>query len=90
MHELAAAGTIDIDRPVVCVSAGNLGQGVAFASRALGLPCVVFASGLANQGKVAKMKAIVSVPVGNGSLINGIGAWMTASLSRLPGGGGTG
>ena len=142
VHALAEAGTIDPQRPVVCVSAGNFGQGVAFAARALGLPCVIFASRRANRDKVASMHAfgarvieigdtfddargesetyaaaeglhllvdgddpllstgaatmavevtdavergalpepaIVSVPVGNGSLINGIGAWMRAS-----------
>jgi threonine dehydratase len=40
------------------VSAGNFGQGVAFAARALGLPAVVFCSVRANRGKVARMRAL--------------------------------
>jgi threonine dehydratase len=127
----------------MCVSAGNFGQGVAYAARALGIPAVVFVSEQANKGKVARMRdlgaeviaagedfdaaraaseayaashevhmlvdgqdprtatgaatmalevsdavaagdlpapAVVSVPVGNGALVNGIGAWMRAAL----------
>ncbi len=55
---LAADGRISVDRPVVCVSAGNFGQGVAYAARALGLPAVVFCSVNANRGKVARMRAL--------------------------------
>ena len=55
---LAADGRITVDRPVVCVSAGNFGQGVAYAARALGLPAVVFCSVNANRGKVARMRAL--------------------------------
>jgi threonine dehydratase len=128
---------------VVCVSAGNFGQGVAYAARVLGVPAVIFASRNANRGKVERMRAlgatvtlagedfddargaseayaaehgsellvdgddpristgaatmaleltdaveagrlpspaIVSVPVGNGALINGVGAWLRATL----------
>ena len=52
-HALAGEGRIGPDRPIVCVSAGNFGQGVAYAARALGIPAVVFASRNANRGKVA-------------------------------------
>ena len=44
VRALAADGRIGPDRPVVCASAGNFGQGVAFAARGLGIPTVVFAS----------------------------------------------
>jgi threonine dehydratase len=127
------------DRAVVCASAGNFGQGVAFAAEPAGVHSVVFASRRANRGKLARMRAlgadvrevgddfdaavaaardyaaetgalllvdgndaristgaatialeltdaagagtlpspaVVSVPVGNGAMINGIGAWM--------------
>ncbi|MGH2384080.1 MAG: threonine ammonia-lyase [Candidatus Limnocylindria bacterium] len=136
---LAAAGSIGADRPIVCVSAGNFGQGVAYAARALGVPAIIFAGLRANPAKVARMRAlganviqageafddaraasetyaiehdaellvdgqdpmisagaatmalevtdavgagslptpaVVSVPVGNGALIIGIGSWM--------------
>ena len=139
INALAAEGTIGPDRPVVCASAGNFGQGVAFAAGPAGVRSFVFASKRANRGKLARMRAlgadvrevgedfdaavaaarafagendavllvdgddaristgaatmaleltdgaaagalpspaVVSVPVGNGALINGIGAWM--------------
>lgn len=136
---LAADGRISAERPVVCASAGNFGQGVAHAAGALGIPVVVFASRHATRSKVERMRAlgatvelagedfdgardaadayvaahrahllvdgedpriaagaasmaieltdavasgelpspaVVSVPVGNGALINGIGSWL--------------
>jgi threonine dehydratase len=142
VHALAAEGTIGPDRPAICASAGNFGQGVAYAARALGIPARVFASRNANRGKVARMRAlgadvveigedfddargaseaaaaegrghllvdgedpriatgaaslaleitdavaagvlpspaVVSVPVGNGALINGVGSWLRAA-----------
>src|SRR5688572_23031660 len=51
---LAADGRINAGRPVVCVSAGNFGQGVAYAARALGIPAVVFCSTRANRAKVER------------------------------------
>jgi threonine dehydratase len=54
---LAGQGRIGPDRAVVCASAGNFGQGVAYAARAFGIGCVVFASRHANPGKVARMRA---------------------------------
>ena len=142
VQALAAEGRIGPDRPVVCASAGNFGQGIAYAARSLGIPTVVFASRVANAGKVARMRAlgatvvqvgedfdearaaadahatetgahlvvdgddariaagaatlavelteaaeaghlpwpaVVSVPVGNGALINGVGAWLRSA-----------
>jgi threonine dehydratase len=122
--------------PVVCASAGNFGQGLAYAARGRGRTCTVFASQNANPLKVERMRALgaevhlagadfdaakeearsyadergarfiedgaeeaiaegagtisselgrhmelldaVLVPVGNGALINGMGAWMKA------------
>ena len=139
VNGLLAEGAVGPERPVVCASAGNFGQGVAFAAGAAGVRSVVFASQRANRGKLARMRAlgadvrevgenfdaavdaarehatdtgalllvdgddaristgaasigieltdaaaagalpspaVVSVPVGNGALINGIGSWM--------------
>jgi threonine dehydratase len=143
VNGLAGEGRVGADRPIACVSAGNFGQGVAYAARALGVPAIVFTSRHANRAKVERMRAlgaeviavgeafddaraaseayvtehpvellvdgddvristgaasiaveltdaavrddlptpaIVSVPVGNGALINGIGAWLKAEL----------
>jgi threonine dehydratase len=142
VRALAREGRIGPDRSVVCASAGNFGQGIAYAARELGIPAVVYASVRANPGKVARMRAlgadviqvgedfdgaragadahaartgavllidgedpriaagagtlaveitdavaagrlpapaIVSVPVGNGALINGIGSWLRSA-----------
>jgi threonine dehydratase len=143
VHALAGEGRIGPDRAVVATSAGNFGQGVAYAARVLGVPAVIFASRNANRGKVERMRAlgatvtqvgedfdeargasdayaaehgaellvdgddpristgaatmaleltdaveagrlprpaVISVPVGNGALINGVGAWLRAAL----------
>ena len=58
VHGLAGEGRIGADRPILCVSAGNFGQGVAYAARALGIPAVVFVSRHANRGKVGRMRAL--------------------------------
>lgn len=58
VHALAEEGRIGPNRPIACVSAGNFGQGVAFAARSLGLPAVVFCSTRANRSKVARMRAL--------------------------------
>jgi threonine dehydratase len=142
VRALARDGLISPDGAVVCASAGNFGQGIAYAARALDIPAVVFASRHANAGKVARMRALgaevvqvgedfdaavdaarvhvdaggghlvvdgddpriaagaatmavelteadrggavptpalISVPVGNGALINGIGSWIRAA-----------
>jgi threonine dehydratase len=138
VHGLAGEGRIGPARPIVVASAGNFGQGVAYAAHAIGVPAVVFTSQNANRAKIARMRALgatviesgedfdeargasesyavehgaellvdgddpristgaatlaleltdaietgvlpgltlASVPVGNGALINGVGAW---------------
>jgi threonine dehydratase len=143
VNGLAAEDRIAADRPILCVSAGNFGQGVAYAARALGIPAIVFVSRRANRGKVDRMRAlgaevieagddfdaarsaaddyrarhdvellvdgddvristgaatmalevtdaveagdlpepgVASIPVGNGALINGVGAWLRHAL----------
>jgi threonine dehydratase len=55
---LAAEGRIGSGRGIVCASAGNFGQGVAYAARALALPATVFASRRANRAKVARMRGL--------------------------------
>jgi threonine dehydratase len=58
MHALAGEGRVGLERAVVAASAGNFGQGVAFAARAIGVPVVIFASNRANPGKVERMRAL--------------------------------
>ena len=58
MHALAEEGRVGPDRPVVVASAGNFGQGVAYAARPLDLRAVVFTSRNANRGKLARMRAL--------------------------------
>jgi threonine dehydratase len=63
---LAGEGRIGPERPFVCVSAGNFGQGVAYAARTLGVPAVVFCSTRANRGKVARMRALGATVIESG------------------------
>jgi threonine dehydratase len=58
ISELAAAGEVGERRGIVVASAGNFGQGVAYAGRALGVPVVVFAATTANPTKVAAMRRL--------------------------------
>jgi threonine dehydratase len=44
--------------PLVCASAGNFGQAIAYAARKRGLPVTVFASVQANEYKVERMRAL--------------------------------
>jgi threonine dehydratase/peptide deformylase len=44
--------------PIVCASAGNFGQGLAYAARARGRRCTVFAPENANALKVERMQAL--------------------------------
>ncbi|HSL77118.1 MAG TPA: pyridoxal-phosphate dependent enzyme [Candidatus Limnocylindrales bacterium] len=66
VHGLAGEGRIGADRPVVVASAGNFGQGVAYAARALGVPTVVFTSRNANRGKIARMRALGATVIEEG------------------------
>lgn len=126
---------LDSGRQVVCASAGNFGQAIAYAGGARGIGVTVYAATTANPTKIARMRALgaevvlagndfdaaknearayaerhpeclfvedgddprvaegagtvgvelarmdlgtLLVPVGNGALIAGVGAWMKA------------
>ena len=45
-------------RPLVCASAGNFGQGLAYAGRRHGVRVTVFAAETANPKKIARMRAL--------------------------------
>ncbi len=66
VHALAGEGRIGPDRAVVVASAGNFGQGVAYAARAVGAPAVVFTSRHANRGKIARMRALGATVIESG------------------------
>jgi threonine dehydratase len=66
MTALAGEGRVGPERAVVCVSAGNFGQGVAYSGRALGVPAVVFCSTRANRAKVARMRALGATVIETG------------------------
>jgi threonine dehydratase len=55
---LLAAGAVGERSGLVAASAGNFGQGVAYAARAQGVPFVVFAATTANPAKVAAMRRL--------------------------------
>lgn len=56
--ELAATGEVGERRGLVVASAGNFGQGVAYAGRALDVPVIVFAAHSANRAKLAAMRRL--------------------------------
>ena len=66
VHALAEEGRVGADRAVVAASAGNFGQGVAYAARAIGVPVVIFASRNANRGKVERMRALGATVIESG------------------------
>jgi threonine dehydratase len=52
------AATLEGRPQLVCASAGNFGQGMAFAARKRGLPITVFAAISANPLKIERMRAL--------------------------------
>jgi threonine dehydratase len=68
-------------RGVWTISAGNAGQGVAFAARAAGIPCSVVAIETAPQNKIDRMRALGAtiVPVSYEQ------AWMAAEAHAFDG-----
>jgi threonine dehydratase len=57
-NAVAKLGAADRARGVWTVSAGNAGQGVAFAARAAGIPCAVVAIETAPRTKLERMAAL--------------------------------
>jgi threonine dehydratase len=72
-------------RGVWTISAGNAGQGVAYAARAAGIPCSVVAIETAPQTKLDRMRALGAkiIPVSYSD------AWKAAESHAFPGLGGT-
>jgi threonine dehydratase len=58
MSELMATGKVGERGGVVVASAGNFGQGVAYAGRAMDIPVIVVAATTANPAKLAAMRRL--------------------------------
>jgi threonine dehydratase len=56
--DFLVAGLPAASGPLVCASAGNFGQGMAYAARKRGLPLVVFAAETANRLKLRRMQEL--------------------------------
>jgi len=63
------------------ISAGNAGQGVAYAARAAGIPCSVVAIETAPQTKLDRMRALGATIV----LVSYAEAWKAAEAHAFPG-----
>src|SRR5438477_9276081 len=68
-------------RGVWTISAGNAGQGVAYAARQAGVPCTVVAIETAPQSKLERMKALGAKLV----LVSYEVAWQTLEARAYPG-----
>src|SRR3954466_767968 len=84
-NAVAALSQEDRGRGVWTISAGNAGQGVAFAARRFGVPCTVVAIETAPQTKLDRMRALGAkiVPVSYDE------AWKIAEAHALEGMDGT-
>src|SRR5579864_2813593 len=68
-------------RGVWTVSAGNAGQGVAYAARQAGVPCTVVAIETAPKAKLERMRALGAKLV----LVSYVVAWKTCEDRTYPG-----
>src|SRR6201990_1452392 len=84
-NAVAALPEADRRRGVWTISAGNAGQGVAYAARAAGVPCTVVVVETAPKSKLQRMKALGSkvIPVPYDI------AWKTLDERSFPGAEGT-
>ena len=84
-NAVAALSEADRKRGVWTISAGNAGQGVAYAARAAGVPCTVVVVETAPKSKLERMKALGAklIPVPYEI------AWKALDERSFPGVGGT-
>src|SRR4051794_18377788 len=80
-NAVAALSDEQRERGVWTISAGNAGQGVAYAARTFGIPCTVVAIETAPQTKLDRMRALGAtiVPVSYDR------AWVAAESHEFPG-----
>ncbi len=81
VNAVASLSADERSRGVWTISAGNAGQGVAFAARQFGVPCTVVAIETAPQTKLDRMRALGAniVPVSYDR------AWVAAEAHEFPG-----
>src|ERR1041385_3886144 len=80
-NAVAALSEADRKRGVWTISAGNAGQGVAYAARAAGVPCTVVAIETAPQAKLDRMRALGAKLV----LVSYARAWQALDDRSYPG-----
>jgi threonine dehydratase len=85
VNAVALLSDAERERGVWTVSAGNAGQGVAYAARAAGLPCTVVALETAPSTKLERMRALGATLV----LAPFESCWQAFDERRYPGVGGT-
>jgi threonine dehydratase len=84
-NAVAMLSDVDRRRGVWTISAGNAGQGVAYAARAAGVPCTVVAIETAPAAKIDRMKALGAKLI----LVPYATAWKTLDERAYPGAEGT-
>jgi threonine dehydratase len=84
-NAVAALSDAERRRGVWTISAGNAGQGVAYAARAAGVPCTVVAIETAPQAKLDRMKALGAKLI----LVSYTTAWKALDDRAYPGAEGT-
>jgi threonine dehydratase len=84
-NAVAMLSDADRRRGVWTISAGNAGQGVAYAARAAGVPCTVVAIETAPAAKIERMKALGAKLI----LVPYATAWKTLDERAYPGAEGT-
>jgi threonine dehydratase len=84
-NAVAALSEADRKRGVWTISAGNAGQGVAYAARAAGVPCTVVVVETAPKSKLERMKALGATLIPVPYEI----AWKALDERSFPGVGGT-
>ena len=80
-NAVAMLSEAERSRGVWTISAGNAGQGVAYAARKAGVPCTVVAIETAPQSKLDRMRALGARLV----LVSYDGAWKTLGDRAYPG-----
>src|SRR5690349_1606169 len=80
-NAVASLSEADRTKGVWTISAGNAGQGVAYAARAAGVPCTVVAIETAPQAKLDRMRALGAKLV----LVSYARAWQALEDRSYPG-----
>src|SRR5580704_13547802 len=80
-NAVAMLSDADREKGVWTISAGNAGQGVAYAARKAGVPCTVVAIETAPKAKLERMRALGAKLV----LVSYEGAWSALDELAYPG-----